>query len=225
MLPSCDPEEVQTLLHTRNLYLSRFWFEPQLAQFNVVPKLQGKRIVIIDNEDSFSVMLKRMLQQMGASVTLVSFADFDSETHADVTIVGPGPGDPNDAQDPKMLKLRNIVQGLIAARRPFLAECLGHQILCLVLGLTVIRKDLPFQGTQQFIDFFGQRERVGFYNTFCGITDRALAGVEIASDPSTNEVHALRAERFVGLQFHVESILTPSGYSLLRDAVLRLLAT
>ena len=223
ILPQIDPEEIHVRLHRRNNFLSRFWFEPQHLDFNAVPALKDKKIVIIDNEDSFSVMLKRMLQQMGAVVTLVSFADYDFDLPTDLTIVGPGPGDPNDESDPKMVKVRGIVERLIASKRPFLAECLGHQILCRVLGLRVARKDLPFQGTQEHIDYFGRAERVGFYNTFCGMAERELDGVAVASDPRTKEIHALRGPTFLGVQFHLESILTPSGYALLRDAVIDLL--
>jgi phenazine biosynthesis protein phzE len=224
ILPQIDPEEIHVRLHRRNLYLSRFWFEPQHLDFNAVPALANKKIVIIDNEDSFSVMLKRMLEQMGAQITLTSFADYDGDLPTDLTIVGPGPGDPNDESDPKMVKVRGIVERLLLSKRPFLAECLGHQILCRVLGLRVARKDLPFQGTQEQIDFFGRQERVGFYNTFCGMAEVELDEVAVASDPTTKEIHALRGPSFLGVQFHLESILTPSGYALLRDAVLDLLA-
>jgi phenazine biosynthesis protein phzE len=223
LLARLDVEEIQTLLHRRNLYLSRFWFEPQLADFNATTGLLGKHVLIIENEDNFSVMLRRMLEQMGAYVTLVGYADYERDLGVDLTIVGPGPGDPNDTSDPKMVKLRSIVEQLLADRRPFLAECLGHQILCLCLGFRVARKDLPFQGTQELIDYFGRRERVGFYNTFAGIAESELEGVAVACDPHTLEIHALSSARFLGIQFHVESILTPGGYGLLRDAATGLL--
>jgi phenazine biosynthesis protein phzE len=222
LLGSFD-EELQTLLHQRNLYLSRFWFEPQLSEFNVATGLLDKRIVIIDNEDSFSVMLRRMLEQMGAKVTLVSFAHYDPTLAVDLTVVGPGPGDPNDLGDPKMAKLRAIVSQLVDSERPFLAECLGHQVLCLALGLRVARKDLPFQGTQELIDYFGRMERVGFYNTFCGIAEGELPGVSVAFDPASREIHALSSRTFLGVQFHLESILTPGGYGILRDAAVGLI--
>lgn len=223
LLAQLDAEEIQTLLQRRNLYLSRFWFEPQSSDFNATTGLLNKHVLIIENEDNFSVMLRRMLEQMGARVTLVSYADYDHELAVDLTIVGPGPGDPTDPQDPKMVKLRQIVAGLLAAKRPFLAECLGHQILCLALGFRVTRKDLPFQGTQELIDYFGRRERVGFYNTFCGMAEQELEGVSIAFDSESREIHALSSRTFIGIQFHVESILTPAGYGLLRDAMTGLL--
>jgi len=222
-VPKLDAEELQAKLQTRNLYLSRFWFEPQLVDFNAVPALLGKKVLIIENEDNFSVMLRRMAEQMGAEVSLVSFADYSDSLPADVTIVGPGPGDPTDRSDPKMQRLRGIVNALLEKRRPFLAECLGHQILCTCLGLRVGKKHQPFQGTQEQIDLFGKRERVGFYNTFCGFWEQEHAGITVSLDPATTEIHALRGETFVGVQFHLESILSPTGYRLFREALLYLL--
>ena len=52
---------------------------------------------------------------------------------------------------------------------------------------------------------------------------KSAPGVTVASDAKTKEIHALRGPSFLGVQFHLESILTPSGYALLRDSVLELL--
>ncbi len=223
LLDLVDNEEVQIRLQRRNLYLSRFWFEPQSVSYNAAPALLGKAVTIIDNEDGFANMLKRLVEQMGARVTVVGFADYADDDAADLTIVGPGPGNPTDAADPKMVRVREILDGLRAARRPFFAECLSHQILCHSLGLPVASKDIPFQGAQVVIDLFGTAERVGFYNTFAATADRALPGVDIAADADTGEVHALRGDGFFSVQFHPESILTPRGFELTRDALVGLL--
>lgn len=218
-LIDASDEELSTILHERNLYLSRFWIEPQNEAFNAVPGFAGKQIVIIDNEDGFSNMLAHMLRQMGADVRVVGFAEFSFALPADLTVVGPGPGDPRDLKDPKMAKVHGIVQELLRTGRRFLAECLGHQILCVNLGFEVARKDIPYQGTQEVIDLFGARERVGFYNTFCGKLRQAKPGLEVSADAATGDIHAVRGKTFLGIQFHVESILTTSGYALLRRCV------
>jgi len=223
LLDMVDNEEVQIRLQHRNLYLSRFWFEPQSVSYNIVPQLQGKAVTIVDNEDGFASMLKRLVQQMGATVQVVGFADYADDDRADLTIMGPGPGDPTDRSDPKMLRVRAIIDRLRAEGRPFFAECLSHQILCDALGLPVASKDVPFQGAQVVVDLFGTRERVGFYNTFVASADRVLPGVEIAADPTTHEVHAMRGDGFVSVQFHPESILTPRGFEITRDALVYLL--
>src|SRR5204863_391099 len=82
---------------------------------------------------------------------------------------------------PKIAALHELVRRLLAARQPTLAICLGHQILASVLGLELLRRDVPYQGVQREIDFFGRPERVGFYSTYTarGVLD----GVELARIP------------------------------------------
>lgn len=224
LLDVVDNEQIQIRLQRRNLYLSRFWFEPQSPDFNAVPALMGKTVTIIDAEDGFSTMLGRMIQQMGAQVRVVSFADYDDSQLSDITIAGPGPGDPADTNDPKIARMEQIIRELWSTRRPLFAECLSHQILCRTLGMDIVRKTTPFQGAQDVIDLFGQSERVGFYNTFAAKAPQQLPpGVELSVDGETGLVHALRAPGLYSAQFHAESILTPRGYEIVRDALSSLL--
>lgn len=227
LLDAIDHEELQIVLQRRNLYLSRFWFEPQSPSYNVVPELVGKRVTIIDAEDGFSRMLARMIAQMGAHTKVVGFAEHTDDA-ADLTIAGPGPGDPRSASDrhgdPKMRRMAEIITRLRTARRPLFCECLSHQILCHTLGLPLVAKSIPHQGTQATIELFGRVERVGFYNTFVALADRTLPGIEVVADPVTREVHALRAPGLHSAQFHAESILTPRGYEIVRDALVSLLS-
>jgi phenazine biosynthesis protein phzE len=211
---------VDQVLESRNKYLSRFWMEKQHQSY-VEPRLEGKSILIIDNEDEFTHMLKHVLTHLGMRAQVVDFRSAgrlvkDSE----LTLVGPGPGDPTDLNDPKMQVIHRLVQDLLDRRAKFLAVCLGHQVLCHRLGMRVEPTDPPLQGVQKSIDLFGRREPVGFYNTFFAQRpELAPAGVEIASEPD-GRVTALRAEDFCSFQFHVESLLTTNSVPLLRDALL-----
>ena len=83
-------------------------------------------------------------------------------------IVGPGPGDPRDDDDPKMLTLRAAIAALLAAGRPFLAVCLGHQALCHQLGIPLGLQGHRLPGHPVTCGIDGRTERVGFYNTFVG---------------------------------------------------------
>ena len=130
-------------------------------------------------------------------------------------IVGPGPGDPRDGDDPKIATFRRAVDRLLERRQPFLAVCLGHQVLCDRLGIPLTYKDIVFQGTQAEVALDGRPERVGFYNTFVGrVPGEAPDGTSVDTDPETGDVHLVRGPHFRGIQFHAESILTEHGSDL-----------
>ncbi len=211
---------VDQILESRNKYLSRFWMEKQHKSY-IDARFEGKSILIIDNEDEFTHMLKHVLSHLGLQARVVGFREAPALVKdSELTLVGPGPGDPTDLSDPKMKVVHEIVQGLLERKARFLAVCLGHQVLCHRLGLRVEPHDPPLQGVQKSIDLFGHREAVGFYNTFFARKPEApLADVSIASEPD-GRVTALRAERFASFQFHVESVLTTNSVPLLRDALL-----
>jgi 2-amino-4-deoxychorismate synthase len=103
--------------------------------------------------------------------------------------------------------------------------CLSHQVLCLRLGLGLVRRQVPNQGVQREIDLFGERRRVGFYNTFsayCAADTIDVDGagvVQVCRDKGTGEVHALRGPFFASMQFHAESVLTVDGPEIIADAV------
>ena len=139
-------------------------------------------------------------------------------------VVGPGPGDPRDVDDAKIRVIDGVVRGLLEARRPFLAVCLGHQVLSRQLGLDLAFKDIVFQGTQSRLTVLDRPETVGFYNTFVArVPDAGLPdGVTVEADEA-GDVHLLAGPHYRGVQFHAESILTRNGYLILRDLVTQLL--
>ena len=94
--------------------------------------------------------------------------------------------------------------------------CLGNQLICRALGIEVSKKELAFQGTQEVIDFFGKKERVGFYNTFSGKFVAPIDGIDVAYNKKNKEIFGLRGKNFVSMQFHPESILTQNGLQILR---------
>ena len=114
-----------------------------------------------------------------------------------------------------------VIDRLLRERRPFMAVCLGHQILCHRLGLKLGKKRELTQGVQKRIDYFGRPEDVGFYNTFCGFVDPARKDLEFSASED-GEIHALRGAHFSSFQFHPESILTTRGLAIVEEAAVRL---
>jgi phenazine biosynthesis protein phzE len=219
-----NDEDVLLALNARNRRLSTFWLTDQGGSAPD-PRLAGKSVVVLDGEDDFVNMLRHVLGVLGLTSTVVRHEDYlpGSLDGYDLVIVGPGPGDPRDGGDPKMSRIRAAVADLMAAERPFLAVCLGHQALCHHLGIALTYKDIVFQGTQSPVSIDGRTERVGFYNTFVGRAAEAPEGVRIEADVQTGDIHALRGRHFRGIQFHAESILTEHGYDLLHEIVVDLL--
>jgi 2-amino-4-deoxychorismate synthase len=219
-------EDVLLALNARNRRLSTFWLTDQ-GGAAPDPRLAGRSAVILDGEDDFVNMLRHVLGVLGMTSEVVRHEDYAPGRldGFDLVIVGPGPGDPRDDDDPKMANLRAAVAELMAAQRPFLAVCLGHQALCHHLGISLGYKDIVFQGTQSPVSINGRTERVGFYNTFVGrlAGAEAPAGVEVEADPESGDIHLVRGPHYRGIQFHAESILTEHGYDLLHGLVVDLL--
>lgn len=217
-------------LFERNQKLSNFWFNKQEQHQGAGP-LTGLRFELIDNEDDFLAMFGHLLAHMGASVGLTSWKHFDlSKVAKDAIIVpGPGPGNPQKTEDPKMALNGRVIDTLLKEKRPFLAVCLGHQILCQRLGLKMGKKAEVAQGVQKRIDYFGRPEDVGFYNTFCGFVDATRPDLQYSAEPPPagsglaqgGEIHALRGSHFASFQFHPESILTRNGYAIVEEAAKR----
>jgi phenazine biosynthesis protein phzE len=218
--PADDGPGIQAALAARNEGLARFWLDQRSPGALTMPELDGRTAVIVDNEDTFTAMLAHQLRALGLAVRVVPWT-VAAVPDADLVVLGPGPGDPASAE-PKMARLRALLAELLAARRPVLAVCLGHQVLAAALGLRLHRRDVPYQGVARDVELFGAVRRVGFYSSFTALSaaDRLDTGhgeVRIARDEADGTVHALRGEGFAGVQFHPESVLSADGITVLRE--------
>ncbi|MER7958990.1 anthranilate synthase family protein [Streptomyces sp. NPDC096030] len=230
-----DDPRVRAALDARRADLAPFWLRMQVRS----AELTGHALVI-DAEDTFTAMLAHLLRSSGLEVSVVRYDQPGLRelalAHRGPVVLGPGPGDPSDAADPKMRFLRGLTADLVRdhrhgpARHPattphrgpsgrpcLLGVCLGHELIAAELGLEIVRKRAPFQGAQVRIDLFGQEQTAGFYNSFTArcddrtATELALHRIEVSRDMETDEVHALRGPGFAGVQFHPESVLTMEG--------------
>ncbi|MFD3663790.1 anthranilate synthase family protein [Streptomyces sp. NPDC058659] len=215
-----DDPRVRAALDARRADLAPFWLKMQVRS----AELSGHALVI-DAEDTFTAMLAHVLRSSGLEVSVLRYDEPGLRelalAHEGPVVLGPGPGDPADAADPKMRFLRGLTAELVRDHRHgLLGVCLGHELIAAELGLEIVRKRTPFQGAQLRIDLFGQERTVGFYNSFTArcddraATELALHRIEVSRDRETDEVHALRGPGFAGVQFHPESVLTMEGAAL-----------
>ncbi|MFF1446942.1 anthranilate synthase family protein [Streptomyces sp. NPDC058274] len=234
-----DDPRVQAALDGRRGSLAPFWLRMQER----AGSLEGHALVV-DAEDSFTAMLAHVLRCSGLDVTVRRYDEPGLReavlAHEGPLVLGPGPGDPSDAADPKMRFLRALTAEVLAGPgHGVLGVCLGHELIAAELGLETVRKDVPYQGAQTEIDLFGRTETVGFYNSFVAHCDDEAAaelaahGVEVARS-ATGEVHALRGPRhaggapmnaFAGVQFHPESVLSLRGAEIVRELLGQLRGT
>ncbi|MGW1075409.1 anthranilate synthase family protein [Streptomyces sp. NPDC002537] len=223
-----DRPEVLRALAARNDDVAPFWLAARGGDTGTafpVPRLAGRRVLIVDAEDTFTSMLARQLRALGLHTDVRRFDEPYWTGGYDLVVMGPGPGDPEDADHPKIQRLRATIRQLLDEGTPFLSVCLSHQVLGILLGFDVVRRTRPNQGVAKDIDFFGRRVRMGFYNTFSLTSDAdevvcegVREPVAVCRDPHSGQVHGLRGPRFASFQFHAESILSREGMALLGDA-------
>jgi phenazine biosynthesis protein phzE len=219
-----DPE-VLRVLADRNRTLAHFWLHEAVS--SQPDQAFSPGITVIDAEDDFTGMLAHLLESLGHTVAVHAWdapeARHAAEQDSGLLVLGPGPGDPRDQADPRIGTLHGFARARLAAGAPVLGVCLGHQILADTLGLRVARLAGPDQGRQTGIELFGDRCRVGFYNSF--VVQNPLeptSGLDFSLDSRGERVHALRGEGVTGLQFHPESVLTTEGRRILATELDRL---
>ncbi|MFZ3497062.1 anthranilate synthase family protein [Streptomyces sp. 5.8] len=227
-----DDPRVQAALAARREDLAPFWLRMQERPAQVTG-----HALVVDGEDTFTSMLGHVLRVAGLEVTVRRYDDPGLRAAAlawdGPIVLGPGPGDPGDFDDPKIRAMRELTAELLTSHRGgLLGVCLSHQLLAAELGLPLVRKAEPAQGAQTRIPLFGAEEVVGFYNTYAAHCSAererslALRGIEVSRDLATGEVHALRSASggFAGVQFHPESVLTLRGAEVVRDLIAALRA-
>lgn len=208
-------------LEIKNELLNKFWFgiyEPNNS-------LQGIKILIINNEDDFVFMLKMIVEIMGAIVDVINWQEYSKNDDYQLTIIGPGPGDPNDKNSKKMIKINQIAKDLIKSKKKFAGICLGHQIISIQLGLKVSVGEKICQGEQKKINLFGNEEYVAFYNSFFAKYNESckIKINTVSLDKESNELFAIRGKNFFSLQFHPESLLSQNGAEIIKNEILRII--
>ena len=193
-----------------------------------------KRILFIDNLDSFTYNIVHGLSVGGAQVDVVRIDELVAVDQADWVlglqkydgyVVGPGPGQPHS--HPMLM----TILGWSMGKLPILGVCLGLQAIGQAYGWDLVHGDVPVHGKPSFIKHTNQGifhglsnpMQVGRYHSLVvkpssigpskGVPSTSLKieatcdGAVMAVSDAVNQIWAV--------QFHPESILTPEGQLLM----------
>ena len=183
-------------------------------------------VLLVDNYDSFTYNLAHLFGAAGAAVTVIRNDDARLVdgilAEYDATVLGPGPGRPEDAG-----RMYAILREAAATGHPLLGVCLGAQGIGAVFGGSVIHAPRLMHGKTSEITHDNTGVFAGLpspfvatrYHSLCISHENFPAELRAvaASDDGVIQGVVHRTLRISGVQFHPESILTPAGPQLARN--------
>ena len=181
------------------------------------------RVLVVDNYDSFTFNLVQYIGELGAEPIVVRndvMSPEESEELApDRLLISPGPGRPEDAG----YSVEYIKR--FGARIPTLGVCLGHQAVAVAFGGSVDRAPEPRHGKTSPITHDGLGVFKDLPNPFPATRYHSLATIDLPDEfdvvarSEDDVVQAVRHRELpiTGVQFHPESVMTPSGKDLLAN--------
>jgi anthranilate synthase/aminodeoxychorismate synthase-like glutamine amidotransferase len=182
-------------------------------------------IVLIDNYDSFTYNLVQTMATIGADIQVFRndaiTVDAVEALHPEAVVISPGPCTPKEAGISVEL-IRHM-----SGRIPVLGVCLGHQSLGVAFGATVSNARQIMHGKVSQVQHDGQGLYKGLSNPFPAGRYHSLAVIketlppELVADAFSEDGEIMGmhhvSQATYGVQFHPESVLTPSGKRLLRN--------
>jgi anthranilate synthase/aminodeoxychorismate synthase-like glutamine amidotransferase len=183
-----------------------------------------RRVLLIDNYDSFVHNLARYLQELGTVTEVIRNDRFSvgqiESWKVDAIVLSPGPCRPDDA---------GVCVELIRTlghRLPVLGVCLGHQAIGAAFGGRVVRTS-PVQGRTSLIDhdgtglFFNCERplRVARYHSLIVEQGSLPDCLNVTARTADGTIMALAHNEWpvYGVQFHPESVLSMQGHRVLAN--------
>ncbi|WP_248723620.1 aminodeoxychorismate/anthranilate synthase component II [Seonamhaeicola sp. ML3] len=185
-----------------------------------------KRVLVIDNYDSFTYNLVHYLEDLNCDVTVYRNDKLELEDVEafDKIVLSPGPGIPDEAG-----LLKAIIEKY-APTKSILGVCLGQQAIGEVFGGTLVNLDEVYHGVATKVEISVDDEsifngldkeiEVGRYHSWVVNADLPES-LEATSFDANGQVMSLRHKQYdvKGVQYHPESVLTPDGKKILENWV------
>jgi anthranilate synthase/aminodeoxychorismate synthase-like glutamine amidotransferase len=178
-----------------------------------------KRVVVLDNYDSFTWNLVHALEAAGGSCKVyrsdcITLPEVES-LKPDAIVLSPGPFGPHQTGI-----CPDVVRSL-GERVPILGVCLGMQVIATVAGATVRPSGHPVHGKASMIRHDGRGVLAGLpeefsagrYHSLIVDPETVPEGLEITSWSEDGTIMGcrMRGKRIEGVLFHPESFLTELG--------------
>jgi anthranilate synthase component 2 len=185
-----------------------------------------KKVLVIDNYDSFTYNLVHYLEDLNCDVTVkrndqLSLEEVDNY---EKIILSPGPGIPDEAG------LLKLIIARYAPTKSILGVCLGQQAIGEVFGGTLSNLSEVYHGVatkievtvddESLFDGLPKTFDVGRYHSWI-VTTPLPESLEATSFDKNGQIMSLRHRVYDvrGVQYHPESVLTPNGKKILENWV------
>lgn len=183
-----------------------------------------KKVLVIDNYDSFTYNLVHYLEDINCNVTVKrnDKLTIDFVEQFDKIVLSPGPGIPEEAG-----LLKEIIK-TYAPTKSIFGVCLGQQAIAEVFGGQLINLNDVYHGVSTKVtitvddeSLFNGLEKnieVGRYHSW--VVDPNLPeSLEATSVDENGQIMSLRHKVYdvKGVQYHPESVLTPYGKKILEN--------
>ena len=183
-----------------------------------------KKVLVIDNYDSFTYNLVHYLEDLDCEVTVRrnDKLTLDFVDQFDKIVLSPGPGIPDEAG-----LLKDIIK-IYAPTKSIFGVCLGQQAIGEVFGGQLINLDDVYHGVSTKVTITVEDEslfnglektiEVGRYHSW--VVDSNLPeSLEATSVDENGQIMSLRHKTYdvKGVQYHQESVLTPYGKKILEN--------
>ena len=182
-----------------------------------------KKVLVIDNYDSFTYNLVHYLEDLNCEVTVKrnDQLSIDEVIAWDKIVLSPGPGIPDEA---------GLLKEIIATYAPtksIFGVCLGQQAIGEVFGGSLVNLDEVYHGIATEIEIIKadvifkdmpHKIEVGRYHSWV-VHPELPEVLEATSKDENGQIMSLRHKTYdvCAVQFHPESVLTPEGKKILEN--------
>ena len=185
-----------------------------------------KRIVVIDNYDSFTYNLVQYIEEITdhkVDVFRNNEIDIDDLAHYDYIFISPGPGLPEESG----ITLE-LIKKYYNTKKIF-GVCLGLQAIVEALGGQLLNLEKVYHGIDSEMTqgpasspIFKEIDHVftaGRYHSWVADASTLPDSLEVTCTVDDEQIMAIQHKEYpvYAVQFHPESIMTPDGKTMIRN--------